>query len=144
MVLQAEHTEHPNMQGTFLLLHLLTRVAFKLDALYSFINASCVTNLDLEVEAFREAMCGFSSLGCRVRVDQIGWDCELEISEILLMVDPRGGSHRVRCGCTVTSHRVGCGCMVWSFTTLGECGLSLSLGLHPMKTHCSNKEMKIN
>ena len=29
------------------------------------------------------------------------------------------------------------GCMVWSFTTLGECGLSLSLGLRPMKTHSS-------
>ena len=79
------------MQGTFLLLHLLTRVAFELDASYSFINASCVTDLDLEVEAFREAMCGCSSLGCRVRVDLIGRDCELEISEILLMVDPGGG-----------------------------------------------------
>ena len=42
------------MQGTFLLLHLLTRVAFKLDASYSFIVASCVTGLGLEVEAFRE------------------------------------------------------------------------------------------
>ena len=78
------------MQGTFLLLHLLTRVAFELDASYSFINASCVTDFDLEVEAFREAMCGCSSLGCRVRVDLIGRDCELEISEILLMVDPLG------------------------------------------------------
>ena len=39
--------------------------------------------------------------------------------------------------CTVTSRRVGCGCMVWSFTTHGECGLSLSLGLRPMKTHSS-------
>ena len=39
--------------------------------------------------------------------------------------------------CTVTSRRVGCGCTVWSFTTLGECGLSLSLGLHPMKNHNS-------
>ena len=111
MVLQAEHTKQPDMQGTFLLLHLLTRVAFKLDASYSFINASYVMDLDLEVEAFREAMCGCSSLGCRVRVDRIGQDCELEISEILLTVDPRGGgeSHRVGCGCTVTSRRVGCG-----------------------------------
>ena len=132
------------MQGTFLLLHLLTRVAFELDASYSFINASCVTDLDLEVEAFREAMCGCSSLGCRVRVDLIGRDWELEISEILLMVNPRGGSHRVGCECTVTSRRVGCGCMVWSFTTLGECGLSLSLGLRPMKIHSSNREMKSN
>ena len=39
--------------------------------------------------------------------------------------------------CMVTSRRVGCGCTVWSFTTLGECGLSLSLKLHPMKTHSS-------
>ena len=144
MVLQAEHIEQPDMQGTFLLLHLLARVAFELDASNSFINASCVTDLDLEVEAFREAMCGCSSIGCRLRVDLIGRDCELEISEILLMVDPRGGWHRVGCGCTVTSRRVGCGCTVWSFTTLGECGLSLSLGLRPMNTHSSNQEMKSN
>ena len=37
--------------------------------------------------------------------------------------------------CTVTSRRVGCGCTVRSFTTLGECGFSLSLGLRPKKTH---------
>ena len=36
-------------------------------------------------------MGGCSSPGCRVRVDLIGRDCELEIFEILLMVDPRGG-----------------------------------------------------
>ena len=76
------------MQGTFLPLHLLTRVAFELNASYSFINASCVIGLGLEVEAFREARCRCSSLGCGVRVDLIGWDYELEISEILLMVDP--------------------------------------------------------
>ena len=39
--------------------------------------------------------------------------------------------------CTVTSRRVGCGCTVWPFTTLGECGLSLSLRLRLMKTHSS-------
>ena len=54
-----------------------------------FINASCVIGLGLEVEAFREARCGCSSLGCGVRVDMIGRDYELEISEILLMEDPR-------------------------------------------------------
>ena len=37
--------------------------------------------------------------------------------------------------CMVTSRRVGCGCTVRSFTTLGECGLSLSLGLRRKKTH---------
>ena len=57
---------------------------------------------------------GNSFLGCRVRVERIGRDCELEISKILLMVDPRGGwgSHLAECGCTVTLRRVGCGCMV--------------------------------
>ena len=55
MVLQAEHTEKPDMYGTFLFLHLLTRVAFKLDASYSFINASCVIEWGLELKAFREA-----------------------------------------------------------------------------------------
>ena len=55
------------MQGTFLLLHLLPRVAFELNASCSFINASCVISLGLEVEAFREMMRN-SSLGCRVRV----------------------------------------------------------------------------
>ena len=39
--------------------------------------------------------------------------------------------------CTVTSRRVECGCTVRSFTTLGECELSLSLGLRPMKTYSS-------
>ena len=77
------------MRGTFLPLHLLTRVVFKLDASYSFINAPCVIGLGLEVEAFGEAMCRCSSLECGVRVDLIGRDYELEISEILLMVDPR-------------------------------------------------------
>ena len=43
------------MQGTFLLLQLLTSVAFKLDASCSFINASCVIGLGIEVEAFRKA-----------------------------------------------------------------------------------------
>ena len=44
--------------------------------------------LGLDVEAFGEVMCGCSSLGSRVRVDLIGPNCESEISEILLMVDP--------------------------------------------------------
>ena len=103
-----------------------------------FINAFCVMKLGLKVDAFREARCECSSLGCRVRVDLIGRDCELEISEILLMVDP--GIWVSQYGiiafmCPVTSRRVGCGCTVWSFTTLSECGLGLSLGLRPMKTH---------
>ena len=45
----------------FLLLHLLTRVAFKLNASYSFIVASCVMDLGLKV-TFREARYRCSSL----------------------------------------------------------------------------------
>ena len=52
-----------------------------------FINASCVIDLGLEVEAFREAMCVCSSLGCRVRVGKMCRDRESGISVILLMVD---------------------------------------------------------
>ena len=77
------------MLGTCLPSHLLTRVVFKLDASYSFIVASCVMDLGLEAETFREAKCGCSSLGCRVRVDLIGRDCELEISKIRPIVDLR-------------------------------------------------------
>ena len=51
MVLQAERTEQPDMWGTFLLSHLLLKVAFQLDASCSFINASCVISLGIEVEA---------------------------------------------------------------------------------------------
>ena len=46
--------------------------------------------------------------------------------------------------CTVTSRRVRCGCTVWLLTTLGECGLSLSLGLRPIKTHSINYKMRNN
>ena len=46
-------------------------------------------DLGLEVEACREARCRCSSLGYKVRIDLIGRDYELEISEILLGVDPR-------------------------------------------------------
>ena len=66
----------------------MTRVAFELDASCSFINASCVIGLGLEVEAFREMM-GNSSIGCGVRVGQMGQDRESGISVILLMVDLR-------------------------------------------------------
>ena len=40
------------MQGTFLLSHMWIGVAFQLDASCSFINASCVIGLGIEVEAF--------------------------------------------------------------------------------------------
>ena len=43
--------------------------------------------LGLEVETLDEPLHVSSPLGSRVRIDHICWDCELEISEILLTVD---------------------------------------------------------
>ena len=68
-------------------------------------------DLGLEVKAFREARYRCSSLGCRVRVDLIGRDYELEISEILLGVDPRDKGvtvwhHCVHVHGNITSSRV--------------------------------------
>ena len=54
---EAEHADQPDMQGTFLLLHLLTRVAFELNASYSFMNESCVIDLGLEVVRPLERPC---------------------------------------------------------------------------------------
>ena len=104
-------------------------------------------DLGVEVKPFREARYKCSSLGCRVRVELIGRNFELEISEILLIVDHGNGLSQygiIAFMCAVKSCRVGCECTVWSFTTLSECGLSLSLGLRLMKTHSSNQEMKSN
>ena len=88
VVPEAKHADQLDEQGTFLLSHLLTRVAFKLDASNSFIVASCVIELGLEVEAFRVIM-GNSSLGYRVRVSQMCRDRESRISVILFVVDHR-------------------------------------------------------
>ena len=104
-------------------------------------------DLGLEVKTFREARYKCSSLGGRERVNRIGRDCELEISEILLRVDPGIWVPRhviIAFMCMVTSHRVRCECTIGTFTTLGEYGVSLSLGLRPMKTQSSKQEMKSN
>ena len=45
--------------------------------------------LGLEVETLEELLHVSYPLGIRARIDQICWDCELEISGILLMVDFR-------------------------------------------------------
>ena len=56
---------------------------------HSFVVASSVDALDLEVETLGEPLHVSSLLGTRVRIDQICRDCELEILGILLMVDFR-------------------------------------------------------
>ena len=46
-------------------------------------------SLGLEVETLEKPLYVNSPLGTRVSVDKICWDCELEISGILLTVDLR-------------------------------------------------------
>ena len=58
-------------------------------ASYSFIAASVMRELGLEVETLEEPMCVSSPLGTRASIYLICWDCELEISGILLTVDLR-------------------------------------------------------
>ena len=60
---------------------------FDSSASHSFIVASCVKDLGLEVETLEEPLHVNSPLGTRVSIDKICRDCELEISGILLTVD---------------------------------------------------------
>ena len=73
----------------FLLSRLWARILFDSGASHSFIAASCVRELGLEVETFEEPMHVSSPLGTRVSVDLICQGCELEISGILLILDLR-------------------------------------------------------
>ena len=52
---------------------------FDSGASHSFIVASCVKDLGLEIETLEELLHVSSLLGNRVSVDQICRDCELEI-----------------------------------------------------------------
>ena len=71
-----ESADRPVIQGTFFLSH-------------SFIAASIVIVLGLEVEALEEPLYVSSPLGIRERIGMICRGCELEISGILLTVDLR-------------------------------------------------------
>ena len=73
----------------FMLSCIWARVLFYSGASHSFIDASCVRELGLEVEALEEPVYVSSPLGTRVSVDMICLGYELEISEILLTVDLR-------------------------------------------------------
>ena len=57
---------------------------FNSGASHSFVVASSVDVLGLEVETLDEPLHVSSPLGTRVRIDQICQECELEISGILL------------------------------------------------------------
>ena len=58
-------------------------------ASHSFIVASVVRELGLEVETLEEPMYVSSPLGTRASIYLICWGCELEIFGILLTVDLR-------------------------------------------------------
>ena len=62
---------------------------FDYGALHSFIAASVVIELGLEVEALEEPLYVSSPLGIRVRIGMICRGCKLEILRILLIVDLR-------------------------------------------------------
>ena len=81
--------DQPTLQGMFLLSRLWVRILFDSGASHSFIAASCVRELGLEVETLEESMHVSSPLGFRVSVDLICRGCELEISRILLRLDLR-------------------------------------------------------
>ena len=72
-----------------MLSHLWARVLFDSGASHSFIAASVVLEVDLEVEALEEPLYVSFPIGIRVRIGMIYRGCELEISGILLIVDLR-------------------------------------------------------
>ena len=86
---QAESADQPVIQGTFLLSRLWPRVLFDYGASHSFIAASVVIELGLEVETLEEPLYVSSPLGIKARIGMICRDCELEISGTLLTVDLR-------------------------------------------------------
>ena len=86
---QAESVDQQVIQGTFLLSRLWVRVLFDSGASHSFIAASVVIKLGLEVEALEEPLYLSSALGIRARIGMICRGCELEISGTLLTMDLR-------------------------------------------------------
>ena len=68
---------------------LWARILFDSGASHSFISATCVRGLGLEVETLEEPLYVSSPLGIRVSVDMICWGCVLEIFGILLTMDLR-------------------------------------------------------
>ena len=84
-----ESANQPAIQGMFLLSRLWERVLFDSGASHSFIAASIVIKLGLEVEALEEPLYVSYPLGIRARVGMICRGCELEISGTLLTVDLR-------------------------------------------------------
>ena len=73
----------------FLLSRIWAKILFDSGASHSFMAASSMDVLGLEVETLDDPLYVSSPLGTRVQIDLICLDCELEISEILLTMDLR-------------------------------------------------------
>ena len=71
-----ESADQPVIQGTVLLSCLWARVLFDYGASHSFIAASVVIELGLEVEALEEPLYVSSPLGIRARIGMICRGCE--------------------------------------------------------------------
>ena len=89
IVPQTEPAKQLIIKGMFLLSHLWAKILFDYDASHSFIAASCVEELGLEVETLEKSLYVSSPLETRVSVQQLCRNYELEISGILLIVDLR-------------------------------------------------------
>ena len=72
----AKLADQPVIQGTFLLSRLWARVLFDSGASHSFIAASVVIELGLEVETLEEPLYVSSPLGIRARIGMICRGCE--------------------------------------------------------------------
>ena len=72
---QAESADQPAIQGTFLLSRIWARVLFDSGDSHSFIAASVVIELGLEVETLEEPMFVSSPLGIRTRIGMICQGC---------------------------------------------------------------------
>ena len=81
--------DQSDIQGMFLLSRLWVTILVDYGASHSFIAASCVRDLGLEVETLEKPLYVSSPLGTKVSVNMICRGYELEISEILLNVDLR-------------------------------------------------------
>ena len=85
----AEPADQLVIQGAFLLSRLWARVLFDSGASHSFIAASVVVELGLEVEALEEPLYVSSPLRIRARIGMICPSYEFEISGIPLTLDLR-------------------------------------------------------
>ena len=84
-----ELADQPVIHDMFFLSRLWEKVFFDYGALHSFIVASVVIELGLEVGTLEEPLYVSSPLGIMARIGMIYRGCELEISRILLTVDLR-------------------------------------------------------